>query len=459
MRPLLSRGFVHGFLIPLVGILPVHGLLFAFYRSPLDFVVRGHWGDGVSWLLGFQSGPVAMAVSTIAVLVVLLDAARRWVAGWRDPSTPRLDLFWSGLVASLFLYATLRQIGTLTQWEHADSRILCGLRMVVFGGGAVFLVSRAIAVAHPGNPWTARIRWSGILVVIAFVFVAGRGGDLLAWQVKRIALETGEPEDFQRWLSLEEDGPELDRIRSLAWETIRQRCKVRSLVDFEPDSEAWGGYSDSLRSLTGRCIVERSRSRSGIRFSSRETVNTIWQDLLRRTGDSARRVDVHLDMDWERSRIRLFLDSVRRAGGPAIHSDRAMPLYGMEDESARQAAFGLVSSIDPDLFVVGNEASPDSAEIHLSLEPFLAHGLAGHRAPVGYRWKAMLASGQIRDSVEFSSCDTVIGFAPPGECPRGGNYDQDSVHARRQGELRWNDLGTTPRRLEAFLREVWGKKP
>ncbi|HOX52942.1 MAG TPA: hypothetical protein PKY05_15770 [Fibrobacteria bacterium] len=456
---LLSRGFAHGFLVPLVGILPVHGLLFAFYRSPLDFVVRGHWGDGVRWLSDFQSGPVAMAVSALAVLFVLLDAGRRWVATWRDPESPRLDLFWTGIVAGCCLYATLRQIGTLTQWQLVGNGFLCGLRMVVFGGIAVFLVTRAIAAAHPGSPWAVRIRWGGAVVVLGSLLVVGKGGDLVTWQVKRVALETGEPEDFQRWLNREEEPAARDCIRKLAWSTIGERCEIGSLVDFEPDSEAWGGFADSLRALTGRCIVARSRSRSSTRFSSRDSVDKIWRDLLRRSGDSSRRVEVQLDLVWERSRIGFYLDSVRRGGGPVIHPDRAMPLYGMEQESVRQAAFGVAASIDPDLLAVGYGKSPDSAKIRVSLEPFLGRDPAGRRPPVGYRWKAILASGPTSDTLEFTSCDTVLGFAPPGECPRGGNYDQDSVHARRQGGIRWNDMGTTPRRLESFLREAWGKKP
>lgn len=152
---------------------------------------------------------------------------------------------------------------------------------------------------------------------------------------------------------------------------------------------------------------------------------------------------------------------MRRAGGSSIDAGRALPLYGNEWRIIAAACAKIASSTDSMVLSFDPRSGSEEGDIRVSISPFLATtNRSTGRPPVGYRWTTVLGVG-LPDSVTltFVSCDTVVGFAPAGRCPEGGDYNQDSVHACRQGEIRWNDLGTRKDRLTGFLRELWGMEP
>lgn len=462
LSPWVRRGFAHGFALPLVGILPVHGLEFALYRSPLDLILRSHWEDGVRWAEDFHGSTTGMAVSTLLVVLVGGDAFRRWFLSWRSDRGIRLDLFWEGLVVGISGYVALRQVGTMMQWQHAGLQAVSGIRMALFGGLAVWMATSIALRIHPGSRAPRLARWIGLMaVVLISIGATSRWQDLLRWNLERTALRTGDPEDFDQWLFQAPDSLERSRILGLAWSAMRSRRDLEALEGSTMRNGEWGAYVDSIGSLREELFLERVDQLAARRVSRNPGVDRIWHAWIRAAGDSLQPKDLGVHLDWDRTLARDFLDSVRRSGGPSIEAGRALPLYGNEWGTTFSAFARVVSTVDPTILRFDSPYGSQDAPIRISIIPFLAttDRTTGHQ-PIGYRWTTVLGIGR-PDSVSFTfvSCDTVIGFAPSGRCPAGGDYDQDSVHTRRGGELRWNDLGTREVRLSGFLRELWGMEP
>lgn len=272
----VRRGFAHGFALPLVGILPVHGLEFALYRSPLDLVLRAHWGDGVGWMRDFHGSLSGMCVSVLLVGVVGGDSLRRWIRSWRSDDGIRLDLFWQGLVVGMSGYAALRQFGTMMQWQHAGSQLVSGIRMALFGGLAVWVATSVAGEVHPGSRGSRWARWFGLLaVVLVSVGATNRWQDLLRWKLERTALRTGHPQDFDRWIFQTTDSLERSRILVLAWQVIRSRADLEALSWFDDRKSDWDVYEDSVASCRTALFGERVERFSNMRLSRNASVDRI----------------------------------------------------------------------------------------------------------------------------------------------------------------------------------------
>lgn len=253
--PWISRGFVHGFALPLAWLLPVHGLFFAFHRSHVDLILRGHPGDGRPWLDEPNGTPLGIAVGAVLVALVLGDAARRWVRSWTRRPDDRLDLFWSGLVAGILLYLALRQVGSAMQWWNAP---LFGepSRLVLFLGLSAWTASRAARLIHgPGSRVPKAILLAGAIAAFAGAFwISERFPDLQAWKSARDALRSGDPADYAHWILRNGDSSTQARIRKLAWEDLKRNptrerasrylSELDSLAPFRDSAAIWAGEAD-----------------------------------------------------------------------------------------------------------------------------------------------------------------------------------------------------------------------
>lgn len=456
--PWITRGFLHGFVLPIVSILPVHGLEFALYRSSLDLVLRGHIGDGIGWAGDFRGTIPGMAVSLLLVAVVAGDVLRRWIVSWKRNDGNRLEFFWSGLVAGAAVYLALRQIGTLMQWRYAGSQVVCGIRFALSGSVAVWIATSVARSIHPGSGYPFRARWIGIVAVCLVASVVSvRWMDLLCWNLERTALRTGRLEDYDQWLFRTRDPLVRDRIRSTALADVRSWGDLAAWGGFDRREGDWGAWEDSLEASRKVLFRKRVGDLATVRLSNDPDVDRIWHGWIREAGDSARPRSLRLVWDWDRERLVRFLDGVRRRGGPSIDPDKALPLGGGEWPSATGAFSGLVSSMDSAVLRFDPRFGNEQGEIRVSIVPFLAgSGRPGARPSVGFRWTAVLGPGTTDSAAfEFASCDTVIGSAKPGICPEGGDFDQDSVHSVRREAIRWGDPGAGAALLEGFLRDLW----
>ncbi len=458
MRSLSSRGFLHGFLLPLVWLLPVHGLFFALHRSHLDKILRGHWGDGVRWV-GEPNGTwLGIAVGSILVVLVLADGLRRWIGSWRRDDGPSMDLFWVGMLGGVSTYICLRQVGSAMQDWNVGLGWVLGVRMFFFGMIAIEAMRAGVRAVFPGASW---VRWGRGLAYVALlgmsIGVVRFQLDLLTWNLERVALRTNDAKDYDRWLFRTGDSSEQERIRQLGWSRVRHSERLDELAWLRDRKENWGRFADSAGVEWSRRFHERALAASSRRLSLDPEVDRIWRDWAKEAADSGRPRTVKVALDWERVRLHRFLDSLRRKGGLRQSADRVLPLYGDEATLIDISLSRIDSTVGNGAFQHDFGQWEQGGDIRLTLDPFLAANVPSGRIPVvGYRWTIVLGAGRVDSVVSvFTSCDTAKKIGFDGKCPVGGSYDLDSLHFHRQGNLRWNDLGTRKPRMLAFLRSLW----
>lgn len=372
-----------------------------------------------------------------------------------------MDLFWVGMLGGVSTYICLRQVGSAMQDWNVGLGWVLGVRMFVFGTIAIEAMRAGVRAVFPGASWVRWGRWIAYLVLLCMsVCVVRFQLDLLTWNLERVALRTNAPKDYDRWLFRTGDSSEQERIRQLGWDRVRRSERLDELEWLRDRKENWARYADSAGSEWSRLFHERAVAVSSRRVSLDQDVDKIWRNWAKEAADSGRPKRVKVALDWERVRLHRFLDSMRRQGRLRQDADRVLPLYGDEGELVDFALSRIDSTVGSGVFQYEFEQGDQHGDIRLTLDPFLAANVPPGKMVVGYRWTIVLGSGGSDSVVSvFTSCDTAKKIGFDGKCPTGGSYDQDSVHVHRQGNLRWNDLGTRKPRMEAFLRRLWRLDP